>query len=404
VNTYSLTHLSDPTLLRDLVAIVSRDCETTATMLAYVAEVDARRLYAPAGHPSMWSFCVRELHMSGDIACKRIQAARVVQEFPAVFDAVAEGRLHLTAVLKIGPRLTPANAEELIAAATHKTRIEIETLLAHRFPVPDVPTRLEAIPTPIGSAPGQAEGELDPDPVVAGKLEGAELVPEPVDGMSPTRTGAELVLEPVPDVPSRPRVTPLAPERFALQFTIGQSARDKLRYAQELIGHQLPSGDIAAIFERALDALIARLEKRKFAATAKPRKGATCSVPGSRHIPTQVKRAVWQRDGGRCTFVSATGRRCSARKFLEFNHVDPVARGGRASVSGIRLRCRAHNQLEADRTFGAEVMENRRRAARAARAARTADRLAARATRAAERRAGEEARRAARAAASEVIP
>jgi hypothetical protein len=86
--------------------------------------------------------------------------------------------------------------------------------------------------------------------------------------------------------------------------------------------------------------------------------------------------------------VSATGKRCSARKFLEFDHVDPVARGGRASVSGIRLRCRAHNQLEAERAFGAEFMENKRRAAEARAAVRAKAEAAARA----------------KAAAAEVIP
>jgi 5-methylcytosine-specific restriction endonuclease McrA len=164
-------------------------------------------------------------------------------------------------------------------------------------------------------------------------------------------------------------VTPLAPERYALQFTIGQNVHDKLRYAQELMSHQLPSGEIAEIFERALDALIPQLEKRKFAATDRPRKSATCSRAGSRHIPAQVRRAVWQRDGGQCTFVSATGQRCPARRFLEFDHMDEVARDGVATVSRVRLRCRAHNQYEAERTFGAEFMANKRRAAAEAQAA-----------------------------------
>jgi len=69
------------------------------------------------------------------------------------------------------------------------------------------------------------------------------------------------------------KVAPLSPERFALQFTMGQSLHDKLRYAQALLSHQLPSGDVAQVLERALDAHISRLEQRKFAATARPRKG-----------------------------------------------------------------------------------------------------------------------------------
>ena len=124
----------------------------------------------------------------------------------------------------------------------------------------------------------------------------------------------------------------------------------------------MPTGELAEVFERALDALIERLERQKLAATPKRRRNHRPSA-NPRHIPAHVKRAVWERDGGQCTFVSEAGRRCAARSRLEFDHVDAVARGGEATVSGIRLRCRAHNQYEAECTFGAEFMRHKRMAA-----------------------------------------
>jgi hypothetical protein len=45
---------------------------------------------------------------------------------------------------------------------------------------------------------------------------------------------------------------------------------------------------------------------------------------------------------------------------LEFDHVEPVARGGTASVEGMRLRCRAHNQYEAERALGTRLMSRKR--------------------------------------------
>ena len=45
---YTLTNLS-AVLLRDLTALVAQDRFTTATLLAHVAEVDARRLYVGSG-------------------------------------------------------------------------------------------------------------------------------------------------------------------------------------------------------------------------------------------------------------------------------------------------------------------------------------------------------------------
>jgi 5-methylcytosine-specific restriction endonuclease McrA len=79
-----------------------------------------------------------------------------------------------------------------------------------------------------------------------------------------------------------------------------------------------------------------------------------------------VKRAVVKRDGGRCTFVGEDRRRCGRCKLLQFDHVIPVAKGGKTTEENLRLRCRRHNQLEAERVFGEGFME-RKREQRAAR-------------------------------------
>src|SRR5207244_2705766 len=127
-------------------------------------------------------------------------------------------------------------ADELLSAAAHQTKLEIERLLARRFPRPDLPERVQAIPPP--TPPTEP------------------LAPGFVDQHAPGRVEA-----PAPP----PKLAPLAPQRFALQVTIGESTHDKLRYAQALLGHQLPAGEIAAVLDRALDALISELEKTKFA-------------------------------------------------------------------------------------------------------------------------------------------
>ncbi len=159
-----------------------------------------------------------------------------------------------------------------------------------------------------------------------------------------------------------------------MQFTVGKEAHDKLRYAQSLLEHQVPAGDLPEVFERALDALIAKLEKSRFAAIDLPRTGRQRTSTNPRHTPAHVKRAVRERDGDRCTFVSEAGARCPAVRFLEFDHIVEVARGGEATIDGMRLRCRAHNQYEAERTFGTEFMEHKRDEARRAATERRAGR------------------------------
>ena len=384
---HSLSLLSDQELLRDLAVLVARDRTTTAALLAHLAEVDARRLYLPAAYPSMYLYCVCELGLSEDSALKRIQAARIARQFPVLFDALGEGRLHLSGVCLLAPCLTAENVDELVAAAAHKTKSEIKLLLAQRFPQ----SEMLALVQPIPASPPEPDEQPAPGQVAA---------------HAPERVGA-LTLAPgqVESVAARQKVAPVAPQRFLVQFTIGQDTHDKLRYAQELLSHQIPSGDLAAVLDRALDLLIPKLERGKFAATCKPHPSPR-PTGSARHVPAQVKRAVWERDGGQCTFVSPAGQRCPARSLLEFDHMDPVARGGRATAARMQLRCRAHNQYAAECTFGTAFMEHKRHEAQRAAEART---VAAQARAAREERASAEAldagaRATAQQRAQEVIP
>jgi 5-methylcytosine-specific restriction endonuclease McrA len=160
----------------------------------------------------------------------------------------------------------------------------------------------------------------------------------------------------------RPIVQATAPERYRVQFTIGQETHEKLRRLQGLLRREIPDGDPGAIFDRALTLLLERVEKKKLGATARPRPRAPIR-PGtdssirkpafrSREVPREVKRAVWRRDDGQCGYICPGGRRCSERTFLEFHHVQPHAKQGPATVANISLRCWRHNQYEAELIFG----------------------------------------------------
>jgi hypothetical protein len=154
--------------------------------------------------------------------------------------------------------------------------------------------------------------------------------------------------------------TPLRPQpkgaRYKVSFTVSAETYAKLQEAQALLRHVIPNGDPALIFDRALTPLVAECARTKHAATTtpRPRRASTApatpldrargtsawvddATPGtpavrSRHIPAEVKRKVWARDGGQCAFVSPSGRRCAERGFLEFHHVVPYAKGGETAV------------------------------------------------------------------------
>ena len=257
----------------------------------------------------------------------------------------------------LAPHLTDRNVGELLAEATHKTKASIELIVARRFPQADVAARIVPIPAQVSA---NTSSEHAPGHVVSSQLQPPASIQEP--SASVPEHAEALLATPALAPEPRPRVKPLTPERFGIHFTFGQSAHDKLRRAQELLGFQVSSGDLAAVFERALDALIPQLEKARFKATNRPR-AAKPATPESRNIPAHVQRAVWKRDGGRCTFVGEHGRRCEERRGLHFDHILPVARGGESSISNVRLLCPTLNQLEAERRFGHAFMRGKRQAA-----------------------------------------
>jgi hypothetical protein len=117
--------------LHDLLA---QQRENTAQTLVYMAEVERRGLHESSGYSSMVEYCVEQLAMDEEDAAERVEVARAARSFPVLFEAIADGRLHLAGVRMIAPYLTAANVDELVAAMTHRTESEIEDMLAEWFP------------------------------------------------------------------------------------------------------------------------------------------------------------------------------------------------------------------------------------------------------------------------------
>jgi hypothetical protein len=357
VKRYSLTHLSNETLRRELSNKAANEKEATAELIAHIAEFDARELYLPAAYGSMLTYCMGELGLSEDEAKKRIRVARAARRCPQVFEALAAGHVHLSGLVLLAGRLTPERAEELLAAAAHKTRDEIERILAARFPSAEMTASVE----PIASMP-QSLASTEGAP---GPLGGLQVVANPECDGAPAHP--------------RARVAPLSSEAFAVQFTRSRDADQRFRYLQDLLGHQVSRADIAEVYDRAVKALIKKMERVRFGACDRPRAAGAGSSNDPRYVTAHVKREVWKRDGGQCTYESESGRRCEVRGDVEFDHRTEIARGGEATVDNLQLRCRGHNQYTAEQTLGAGFMQAKREAAKAAAAERRAKREEARA-------------------------
>ncbi len=141
-----LRSIPDDELLRRLAEILRQSRRVEADLVAHIAEVDARRLYARSASPSMFAYATEVLHLSEAEAYLRIAAARASREHPVLLAMLADGRLHLTAIAKIAPHLTAKNREGLLARAAHKSKREIEELVAEVSPRPDVPAVMRRLP------------------------------------------------------------------------------------------------------------------------------------------------------------------------------------------------------------------------------------------------------------------
>lgn len=344
--------LSDRELLATLPQLAASERRSTVELVAHLAALDLRPdAYAAAGYGSLYAYCTEALHLSEDAACTRLAVLAVCRRFPGILDLLAAGALNMTAVRRLGPHLTPENYADVLTRAVHRTRSEIEVLIAHLAPRPDVAPSVRRLPDRRAEGPRTAHDQpalpIDGAPSGLGALE---------------RSSAAGAAPPAPSAVPRPIVQPTAPDRYRVQFTVSAATHAKLRRVQALLRREIPGGDPGLIFDRALDVLLDKVERAKlgkaskrrhppirFRTDEKPRKHG---VPG-RGVPAALRWAVSQRDGGRCAFVAPDGKRCTETSFLEFHHDPPFARTGRHRLEEISLRCRRHNQYEARRVFGA---------------------------------------------------
>jgi hypothetical protein len=394
-NQYRLLELGNSELLARLSELVQQSSVLSAQVLAHLVELEERMLHLELGFSSLFAYCVEGLGMSEGSAGRRVTAARVCRRFPEAFERVARGELHLCALCALAPHLKPENAAELFEACRGRTRRQVEELLAVRFPRPDVREQIRRLPVRVQAAveatsPVGVEGQSSSLTQTAAESVSLAAAPEvPQLPPSPPSLPAGVT---GPDPRRRAReLEPLSADRFGVHFTADAELRDLIERARALASHRLPNGDLAGLMKLMAACFVQKEEKRRFGIGVRPRRAKTEigtktmpersaereAPPGGvalsleeaeptkreiravqagkrgRYLSVAVRRETHARDRGRCAFVSADGRRCTARAFLEFDHVQPFARCGAPDARNIRLLCRAHNLLHARRCFGA---------------------------------------------------
>ena len=339
LSVFAISSLTDRELLERIPVLVRKERRSSADVIEHLVEIDRRRLYLGQACSSLFVYATERLGYSQDEAHPRVRVARVAGRIPAVLDELRNGAIHLTGLFLLSNHLTEDNCQELLTAARGKSRRQIEQLLAEWFPRPDAPNKITPVSEP-------SAGSVGTSPELTRSGTGNESTRS---GTGDGSAGAQ----------NRFRLEPLSPGRYRVEFTASAELAAKLERARELLSHALPSGDLAALMERAVDRLLEHETLRRFGSEKKRRKQRPLA-PGSRHIPLEVARQVRERDGGQCTFVNEDGRRCSARRFLTFEHRHPFALGGPPTVENICLLCKSHNERAAREVFGEEHIETKR--------------------------------------------
>ena len=253
MNGREFRNISDDELEASLGKLLTTGARLEARIVAHLAELEERRLHLLAGYSSLFDYCRKRLGLSDYEAFTRIAAARAARKYPVIFEMLEQRRLHLTAICEVREFLTAENHRELLEEISGQTMLQIREILARRFPRADVRANLKKLP------------ELDP----------------------------------------------LSPGRYRLLLTWSAEQKDKLELARALLSHANPSGDLAVVVERALDALIAQLEKRRF---------------GQREAPTGTKPSIAEPTGTKPSVAEPTGT-----KSVDVEANAPQSRGAAAA-------------------------------------------------------------------------
>ncbi len=361
-----LAKLSNHEIIRRGDRAVRCRHELAIEILDCLVEIEGRSIFLKEGYSSLFDYCTRRWHYSPPKAGRFIAAARCIKNFSAVRNLLSQRRITLCGVSRIAGILTDENADRIVREVSGKKYVEIEKIVASFKIAPKTRESIRPIglQDPAGGRDRSADHEdlFRPNPTP----EHYQIESDITDDRAAQSGGNS----PVEHLIQRPG------HRYEIRFSASEEFRRDLGRAKTVCSR---SWNLEAILGRAIKDLLekrdperkeARRKKREARKqeksrgrspvnpatvsepTAKdekktPGRGTQTSPGRSRHIPDQLRDAVFTRDEGRCTYTSSLGIRCDATAHLQIDHITPYCRGGEHSVDNLRILCGKHNRLAA---------------------------------------------------------
>lgn len=292
-----LSTLSSAELLQQLKLLVHREREVTVRILDLLEEIDSRKTFLELGYGSLIEFCILELKYSESAAYRRVQAMRARRHLPHIGSELLDGTLSLAVVAK---------AQGFLRSEEKRTQV----------PIP-----------------------LDTRAELFSELKNKSL-----------KETEKILIEKSPDnILAQESIRLIASDIIEMKLFLNSAQLENLNQVRNLVSHRIHNATYSQIVDWMTKEVLEKLNPL-FRKDSNTRKDGSELNRGERvHIPSNLKKIIWQRSQGRCCYRSAeTGRRCNSKYQLEIDHIIPLAKGGSHEITNLQLLCRAHNQWKAD--------------------------------------------------------
>ena len=317
-----ITQLTDKELVVRTEKLRGEEKALLHTLLLHFGEIDSRKLYRDEGFSSMFVYLTGGFGYSESSAYKRITAARALRAHPELLKAFSSGELTFSALVELAKGVDEENVGELLRKCRGQSKAEVAEVVA-AVQAPEVPRRRKERVRVVRAKSSDGRAPLFEDSTFPGKVDEPELEPQP---------------------------------QYEVSFQADEEFMKLYREVKSLAG----GSSMKEVVGKALKDYVKRnsaKEKQKRRERRKARIEKATPTKRTRHIPAPVRDEVFLRDKGQCAFTSDTGNQCCATEHLEIDHIVPFSLGGSHDPENLRLLCRAHNQLEAERVFGRDAIE-----------------------------------------------
>jgi 5-methylcytosine-specific restriction endonuclease McrA len=322
-----------------IAVLVKTERHTTRETLELIRHAESIRLPENLGYRNTHHWLLERHKYSGSAADRRIQAARLLRDLPHIAEKVEDGAVNLSILCKMqtvlraqqkatGQKPSLDQKREAITQIENKSCGQAEQVLHTLFPEAEVSNEKT-----VHKRDGGERLTVELSAQAVGYLERAREIlshalPSATIGDLIERIARDFVENNDPLIKAERKIDQKKSKNAA-----GEKAPDA---ASELSESSMTHADLTAVAQRKL---------------AQRRRPA---------LPTALRREVIRRAGARCEYRHQTRRR-ESRYQIEVDHVVPKAKGGTDTLENLRCLCRKHNQMVAEREYGREFMQMKRR-------------------------------------------